>query len=123
MFYLTERRSKMKPCPTCNKVNICNDVDVCASCSNKGRKAPVEDSQDWLSEILWDMNNATGVDSDDEELVAEAKSAIREHFLKEALSLIPEKADEDGSRGKWINGFNDANEQLRNKFNDKYKEV
>jgi len=37
---------------------------------------PAEDELDELDHILWDMNNATGVYSDDHVLVAEAKAAI-----------------------------------------------
>lgn len=90
----------------------------------------MKDSQDWLDEILDKLKLFTKTplgrmtpEQDEATLDwRQAKSAIREHFLKEALSLIPEQADEDGSTGKWVNGFNDANAELRNKFNDKYKE-
>lgn len=45
---------------------------------------------DELEKILWDMNNATGVNSDDEALVAEARASILKHYIprKEVLEAI-----------------------------------
>lgn len=29
------------------------------------------------------------------------------------LGVVPKEVDEDGSQGKWVNGFNDANNAIR----------
>ena len=46
------------------------------------------DYKNELRNILWDMNNATGVDSDDEKLVAEAAEAIEALLSKRELELL-----------------------------------
>jgi hypothetical protein len=88
----------------------------------------MKDSQDWLDELLDNYGNwiaycenpvnyghtppRSGRITD-----AQAKSAIREHFLKEALELI----DEVGTY--YVGDWPACNpDELRNKFNDKYKE-
>jgi hypothetical protein len=95
-------------------------------------KSESKDSQDWLDEILGnlldDYNSISkALNTGDGTLIstvssleaAQAKAvfAIREHFLKEALEMIGE--DEDNIRAI---GRNQLRQELRNKFNDKYKE-
>ena len=89
----------------------------------------MKDSQDWLDidevlENLWyeAAHDAEPIGS----AVSKAKSAIREHFLKEALEMI-DSAPKLILKGKFEDDmglFGDYVEvaELRNKFNDKYKE-
>ena len=96
----------------------------------------MKDSQDWLDEILGDYGAKRAVAYRDEnqndygdtcvKLKSQAKSAIREHFLKEALEMINglpklilkgKFEDDMGLFGDYIEVA-----ELRNKFNDKYKE-
>ena len=87
----------------------------------------MKDSQDWLDidevlENLWyeASHDAEPIGS----AVGRAKSAIREHFLKEAMEMIGEDRAEDhiDEMVGFRYGYNTATRQLRNKFNDKYKE-
>ena len=99
----------------------------------------MKDSQDWLDEILDKLKLFTKTplgrmtpEQDEATLDwRQAKSAIREHFLKEALEMIgdmEERETEDMSLQSWGKedyeafGRNILRLELRNKFNDKYKE-
>jgi hypothetical protein len=94
----------------------------------------MKDSQDWLDEILDKMHCCGQMNTLNMEYApdrAVAKSAIREHFLKEALEIIgdmEERETEDMSLQSWGKddykafGRNGLRAELRNKFNDKYKE-
>ena len=94
----------------------------------------MKDSQDWLDEILDKLKLFTKTplgrmtpEQDEATLDwRQAKSAIREHFLKEALEMLDSmpklilkgKIEDDmGLFGDYIEVA-----ELRNKFNDKYKE-
>lgn len=50
------------------------------------------------------------VDVNDVVTPAEALQAIQ----KILLESLPKKLDEDGAQGKWVNGFNDCLELVRN---------
>ena len=94
----------------------------------------MKDSQDWLDEILDKLKLFTKTplgrmtpEQDEATLDwRQAKSAIREHFLKEALEILDgmpklilkgKIEDDMGLFGDYIEVA-----ELRNKFNDKYKE-
>jgi len=89
----------------------------------------MKDSQDWLDEILETEPHRTGLHEDSgngDPCYCTTKSAIREHFLKEALEMINNTPklilkgkfeDDMGLFGDYIEVA-----ELRNKFNDKYKE-
>lgn len=49
-----------KLCPTCREVYILNEFDVCAACSNKGRKAP-EQHSDSMEELIHHASKAIEV--------------------------------------------------------------
>lgn len=82
---------------------------------------------DMLGESLEEYNELM-------ELYGELKSAIRKHILQEALEMIGKDAlynprlkypPKDGTSlgtKDFVIGYNGAKDELRNKFNDKYKE-
>jgi len=101
----------------------------------------MKDSQDWLDEILEEFGLDDRYNFEDrlhdritddemceqyEAFYNKAKSAIRKHILQEAKSLIEEMAiqfddiNPDDPRPDVIR--NNTLAELRNKFNDKYKE-
>lgn len=93
----------------------------------------MKDSQDWLDDLFDDwLGKAKGFTPSDSSLSAtlktrhivasDAKSAIRKHILQEALSLIGEDLplNTEPNTGQRIH--NKVKQELRNKFNDKYKE-
>ena len=109
----------------------------------------MKDSQDWLDEILDKLKLFTKTplgrmtpEQDEATLDwRQAKSAIREHFLKEALEMIKDWREQgcpntklEGSYCNKCNycldrdnhdfgrGYDFSKAELRNKFNDKYKE-
>ena len=90
-------------------------------------KSELQDSQDWLGEVVDELL------TEDETYIGKTLymeqhtlPAIREHFLKEALEMIDSTPklilkgkfeDDMGLFGDYIEVA-----ELRNKFNDKYKE-
>lgn len=102
----------------------------------------MKDSQDWLDDLFDDwLGKAKGFTPSDSSLSAtlktrhivasDAKSAIRKHILQEALEMIgdmEERETDDMSLQSWGKedyeafGRNMLRNELRNKFNDKYKE-
>lgn len=52
---------------------------------------------DELDTILWDLNNATGVNSDDSALITEAKAAILKHYIprKEVVEALDSLKDDN----------------------------
>lgn len=94
----------------------------------------MKDSQDWLSEILYErLPDITDVQH------IKLRDAIRKHILQEALEMIgkdkvtvvkvttPEgdafiKGNYSRDRLCEMVGYNQAKQELRNEFNDKYKE-
>lgn len=91
----------------------------------------MKDSQDWLVAVtgLYADYYANKITLG--ELSDGVNSIVREHFLKEALEIIgdmEERETEDMSLQSWGKedyeafGRNILRLELRNKFNDKYKE-
>lgn len=95
----------------------------------------MKDSQDWLDEILETEPHRTGLHEDSgngDPCYCTTKSAIRKHILQEALEMIG-KDDRDYSGDNTDHdskiflvasstACNELRQELRNKFNDKYKE-
>ena len=86
----------------------------------------MKDSQDWLELTIDEtLRNRVKFIGDNEwsmigypnEVIQELKSAIRKHILQEAMEMIGE--DEADIRAI---SRNQLRQELRNKFNDKYKE-
>lgn len=100
----------------------------------------MKDSQDWLDEILVDLYagkgmyakypNGVGKATAEGSNVQEAKSAIRKRILQEALEILKDEPDNSNLEAitmAEISDFpchtrNKLRQELRNKFNDKYKE-
>ena len=106
----------------------------------------MKDSQDWLDEILEEFGLDDRYNFEDrlhdritddemceqyEAFYNKAKSAIHKHILQEALEMIgdmEERETDDTSLQSWGKedyeafGRNMLRQELRNKFNDKYKE-
>lgn len=83
----------------------------------------MKDSQDWLVELLYEfLGDYKEKGYLSEGNTKQAKSAIRKHILQEALSLIGDDLplDTEPNTGQRIH--NKVKQELRNKFNDKYKE-
>jgi hypothetical protein len=89
----------------------------------------MKDSQDWLVAVtdLYTDYYANKITLG--ELSDGVNSIVREHFLKEALEMIGEDKSLDEVRGVYSDfhavglvSYNRALAELRNKFNDKYKE-
>ena len=97
----------------------------------------MKDSQDWLDDLFDDwLGKAKGFTPSDSSLSAtlktrhivasDAKSAIRKHILQEAMGLVGEDEAMPGFTNnvdRRIMHRNNLRQELRNKFNDKYKEV
>ena len=92
-----------------------------------------KDSQDWLDTLLGNLvceAEIAGSHLSDlsNEAIATYKSKIRKHILQEALEMIGPTYGEVVRKSKtvpiqaYMDGYDDSIEQLRNKFNDKYKE-
>lgn len=101
----------------------------------------MKDSQDWLELTIDEtLRNRVKFIGDNEwsmigypnEVIQELKSAIRKHILQEALEMIGED-DRDYSGDNTDHdskiflvaastACNELRQELRNKFNDKYKE-
>lgn len=92
----------------------------------------MKDSQDWLDALLADrlwfaeqeLNAGQNVRDTLTNMKDELDSAIRKHILQEALSLIGEDEPENFVQDYYDEGYeaNQLRQELRNKFNDKYKE-
>jgi hypothetical protein len=99
----------------------------------------VKDSQDWLDEILEEFGLDDRYNFEDrlhdritddemceqyEAFYNKAKSAIRKHILQEALEMIGEDESDDNVviNDLYMATRNGLRQELRNKFNDKYKE-
>lgn len=94
----------------------------------------MKDSQDWLDEIVLRAlttapNNMQEKTINDKTIIVfevqnykVVTSTIRKHILQEALSLIGDDLplDTEPNTGQRIH--NKVKQELRNKFNDKYKE-
>ena len=92
----------------------------------------MRDLQDWLDEEIDKVvtcialafgGDLSYLEKEDYQQIALSKSAIRKHILQEALSLIGDDLplDTEPNTGQRIH--NKVKQELRNKFNDKYKEV
>ncbi len=93
----------------------------------------MKDSQDWLDEILETEPHRTGLHEDSgngDPCYCTTKSAIRKHILQEALEILKDEPDNSNLEAitmAEISDFpchtrNKLRQELRNKFNDKYKE-
>jgi len=94
----------------------------------------MKDSQDWLDTLLGNLvceAEIAGSHLGDlsNERVASYKGKIRERFLKEAIELLGEDSTSASKplgipESRWLlyQGRDSLRQELRNKFNDKYKE-
>lgn len=84
----------------------------------------MKDSQDWLDkcfdglEVIDTNNHLSTVEHDKDILIKK----LRKHILQEALEMIGDDLplDTEPNTGQRIH--NKVKQELRNKFNDKYKE-
>lgn len=89
----------------------------------------MKDSQDWLDEILFEAVESAAVynkniSPEEADYIQQvAKSAIRKHILQEALEILKDEPEQGWeARNTPTEERNQLRQELRNKFNDKYKE-